>query len=210
LLRILSRQQADIEVVCSAAMAIGSLCYQSFMNKNKVVLLGGAKVLVKLINVDQPAHLAVIVYKTIATVALTDANQRAFEEADGLSRLIHVCYTVKEHDVLESAAMALAAMSPDIVTKRRLESEGRMLPFIVVGGLDALHQINRTLYNSNPPPWLAGVLQVLTIPTGEKFEPKSRRFSEQFPRWHLAADLSSEIVKEDDNAPEVQFQPSSA
>jgi hypothetical protein len=89
-----------------------------------------------------------------------------------------------------------------------------MLPFIVVGGLDALNQLNGLLYlttpGAEPPPWLAGCLQVLNCPAGEKFEPKSRRFSEQYPRWHLAADLSSEIGKEEDNTPEVQFQPSSA
>ena len=48
--------------------------------------------------------------------------------------------------MLEAAAMALAAMSPDVITKRRLESEGRILPFIVVGGLDALREINRKIF----------------------------------------------------------------
>ena len=106
--------------------------------------------------------------------------------------------------------MALVAMSPDIVTKRRLETEGRILPFVIVGGLDALNQVNARLFGNDPPPWLAGCLQVLTTLPGQTFEPKSRRYSEMYPRCHLAEDLCSEIAKEEDNTPEVQFQPSGA
>ena len=108
--------------------------------------------------------------------------------------------------MLEAAAMALVANAPDIVTRERFEAEGRLLPFVVVGGLDALLRVQSVVFADASPPWLANAIEVLTAASISDYVEKARRFSEVFPRWFLAKDTFSEVEKEGDVSEPVEFE----
>ena len=81
-----------------------------------------------MVHEEQPKRTLIMVLRAITTSALTEANQRAFEAVDALSLMVRLVRNVDDEEVLEAATMALVSLAPDIVTKRRLEMEGRKLP----------------------------------------------------------------------------------
>ena len=219
----------DVSVLHACAMAIGALAYQSFLNKNRVVEKGAHFALTKLL--DNPIctenkQCLVMVCRVIATVGLTESNQREFARADVITPLVRICKTSNVAEVMEAAAMALVSQAPDVETKKRFEEEGRLIPFLVVGGLPALQRVQTKLFAQTPPPWLFNAVQTLTAPAGsvppvvsplnlffsqpcfsdEPFQPTARRWSEMYPRNFLSYELFSEIEKTEDERPQVEFQ----
>jgi len=193
----------------AAAMAIGSMVYLSFLNKGRMVEKGAHRPLVRLAAAENGGHAPtrIMIFQALATISLTETNQRALAEEDVLGPLVRFCNASDDAPLLEAAAMALAANAPDVVTRERFEAEGRLLPFVVVGGLDALLRVQSVVYaDESPPPWLANVVEVLTVASVADYSEKARRFSEVFPRWFLAKDAFSEVEKEGDHGPPVEFE----
>ena len=205
LVQVLSESQND-EVLRAAAMAVGSMAYNSFLNKNRMVEQRVHLPLINLCSRPMTKALRVMVYRSIGTVALSEANQRAFGEEDGLSALISSISSGQDEEILEAAAMALVAQAPDLVSRLRLQKEGRQLPFLVAGGLDALRRVQSVVFGDASPPWLENAIESLSVSGADEYIEKARRFSELYPRWFLAKDLSEEVAKESDQAKPVTFR----
>ena len=77
---------------------------------------------------------------------------------------------------------------------------------MVAGGLDALRRVQSVVFGDASPPWLENAIESLSVSGVDEYVEKARRFSELFPRWFLAKDLSEEVAKESDRAQPVEFQ----
>ena len=75
----------------------------------------------------------------------------------------------------------------------------------MAGGLDALRRVQSVVFGDASPPWLENAIESLSVGSADEYVEKARRFSELFPRWFLAKDLSEEVAKESGQAQPVEF-----
>ncbi|OQR84163.1 hypothetical protein ACHHYP_13791 [Achlya hypogyna] len=155
-------------VLEACGLAIAALCYQCKVNKVRIAAQNGLHVCVYVLGdarrfgADEAVLAATCL--AVATLVLTDANLRTFDDLDGPALLVSLCLRASSRPLLEASAMAVAALAPTPNHKFKVLSCGKELPVERAGGLAALERAAFSLFSQHDaslPAWLEMALDVL-------------------------------------------------
>ncbi|KAF0693352.1 Aste57867_15684 [Aphanomyces stellatus] len=166
LLQLLVDGTDDAGVLEACGLALGSLCYQCKVNKVRVAAHNGLSVLLYVLAsshryADDVAVLAATCL-ALASVVAMDANLRQLEDLDGHLPLLSLCAAAADPRVMETSAMAVAALAPSLEYKHATVSAGKPFKVQEAGGSAALERVATALYaGSVVPRWLQHGLAVM-------------------------------------------------
>ncbi|KDO25210.1 hypothetical protein SPRG_20789 [Saprolegnia parasitica CBS 223.65] len=142
-------------VLEACALVVAALCYQCKVNKVRLAAQNGLHVCVYVLGEPRRfgADDAVLTATclAVATLVLTDANARTFDDVDGPSVLVPLCLRASMPALLEASAMAIAALVPTPEFKHKRLSCGKAL----------------AVERAGVPSWLQTALMIFRASSGE-------------------------------------------
>ncbi|OQR97481.1 hypothetical protein THRCLA_06934 [Thraustotheca clavata] len=194
----------------ACALVLASLSYQCKVNKVRIASQNGIHVCLYLLNEPRRfgsnCHVMSASCYAIASLVLTEANLRIFDELEGHRVIVPLCMSTNDVNLMEASAMAIAALIPTPAFKFKQLSCGKDIPAETIGALPALERAAFTLFkqqNQPVPSWLANALSIMqstlkqlkaqmTIetmeidPTNPKSDESESLLPEMFPRSYVA------------------------